>query len=119
MTRLVTQASEEHASRVQVGLRHELELDSGYRILLLDDRGWSNSGTWAAETLSDVGESARLCVGPDRGFDESTAERTSMATEHWASLATTAQQQGVTITPAQLRHDVICSPRLLRLIHSG
>lgn len=34
-------------NRVSVSAHHEAVLDDSRRLLLLDDRGWSSSGTWA------------------------------------------------------------------------
>lgn len=117
MTRLVTQADVGNYTGVNVSLSHELELDSGYRVLLLDDRGWSGGGTWDTRTLSESNDTARTCVGPDEPFGEHTQD--SMARDHWATLAATAQQQGIEIDARQLSelaHDVISSPRLVALL---
>ncbi len=119
--RLVTQADTAGAStQVDVSLRHELELDGGYRVPLLHDRGWGGSGAWAGWTAGDVRETARLCVGPDEPFGDHTSD--TMAADHWAALAATAQQQGVEVGAgelAELPHDVLLSPRLQALLAPG
>ncbi|SDD97713.1 DinB family protein [Auraticoccus monumenti] len=117
MSRLVTQAElAGEEPDAAVSLRHELVLDTGYRVLLLDDRGWAG-GPWAHVTVAAVQETARVCVGPDEAFGEHTPE--SMAADHWAELAATARRQGVEVDAAALSvlpHDVLLSPRLLGVL---
>ena len=103
--------------QISVSARHEAELDDGRRVLLLDDRGWNESGPadpWAGKSVEDIVFTTRMVVGPDEPFGgHSYAD---MAADHWAELAGTLQQQGIAVDPAQLerlRHDVVLSERLL------
>ena len=104
--------------RISVSARHEAELDDGDRVLLLDDRGWTESGppdVWATTSVEDMEFTARTVVGPDEPFGGHTYA--DMAADHWASLAGTLEQHGVSITAAHLArlpHDVMLSERLLR-----
>ena len=108
---------------ISVSARHEAELDDGRRVLLLDDRGWSESGpsdVWQRTSLDDVVVTARVVVGPDEPFDRHTVE--DMAAEHWEQLAGTLQQHGVAATAddlARLPHEVVLSDRLLAGLGRG
>jgi len=102
---------------ISVSARQEAELDDGRRVLLLDDRGWSESGPapiWAMTSVEDMEFTARTVVGPDEPFGGHTYP--SMAAGHWATLAGTLEQQGIIADAAQLErlpHDVVLSERLL------
>ena len=102
---------------ISVSARHEAELDDGRRVLLLDDRGWTESGPagiWATTSVEDMEFTARTVVGPDEPFGGHTYQ--SMAAGHWATLAGTLAQEGIVADAAQLerlRHDVVLSERLL------
>ena len=121
MTRLVTfvDVDEEvfDVRRVSLSARHEAVLADGRRVLLLDDRGWSESGPpniWALTSVEDVARTARVVVGPDEPFGGHSHE--DMASGHWAQLAATLRQQGIDADARELRrlpHDVVLSPRLL------
>lgn len=93
-----------------VSARHELELDDGRRVLLLDDRGWGGTAKWNEMSVNEVRETSRMVVGPDEPPEGSSRER--MESMHWASLQQIAQDQGVSIVAAdlrRLRHDVVLS----------
>lgn len=102
--------------RLSVSARHEAVLADGRRVLLLDDRGWTESGPadlWALTSVEDIVETARVVVGPDEPFGGHSFE--DMAADHWAQLAGTLQQQGIAADASELRrlrHDVVLSERL-------
>lgn len=50
---------------VAVTARHELELEDGRTVLLLNDRGWGSSGTWTQLSENEIRRNARMVVGPD------------------------------------------------------
>jgi hypothetical protein len=117
--RLVTFADIVDASseRVEVAARHELELTDGRRVLLLDDRGWGSSRSWAKISVESVQRTTRMVVGPD----EPPAGRSQedMEALHWGALQEAAQRQGVMVDAGELRklpHDVVLSERLLARI---
>jgi hypothetical protein len=120
-TRLVTfldvDADVAHARQVSVSARHEAELADGRRVLLLDDRGWSESGPpdiWATTTVEGIVATARTVVGPDEPFGGRSYE--DMAADHWAQLASVLRQQGIVADVMELKrlpHDVVLSERLL------
>lgn len=99
-----------------VSARHELELVTGGRILLLGDRGWGGSGPgdiWAHTTVQEIEDTARVVVGPDEPFDGYSHE--DMETDHWNELQRIARRQGVSVSSTELRrlpHDVELGPRL-------
>lgn len=117
VTRLVTFVdvdSQGPTDTISVSARHEVELEDGSRVLLLDDRGWGSSGSWATTSEADLEETARMVVGPDEPSDGSSYER--MDADHWAFLQRIAQQQGVVVDAAELKrlpHDVVLSQRAL------
>jgi len=88
----------------------ELELTSGRRVTLLDDRGWSSSGPsniWAYTSLTDLADTARTVVGPDEPHDGVSYEDAQQG--YWAQMAANARAQGVHIEAgdlAALPHDV-------------
>ncbi|MHA6621019.1 hypothetical protein [Pseudonocardia sp. DLS-67] len=99
---------------VAVRALHEAVLPGGSRVLLLDDRGWSSSAAWAAVTVPDVEETARMVVGPDEPPEGGTWEESQAS--HWTYLARRLQGHGVSVDPEELRrlpHDVVLGDRLL------
>lgn len=101
-------------STVSVSARLELELADGRRVVLLDDRGWGTSASWAATSAEELRDTARVVVGPDEPFDGRSQE--DMAADHWAALQQVARQQGVVVDPAELRtlpHDVVLGREVL------
>ena len=122
------------ARRMSLSARHEAVLADGRRVVLLDDRGWTEqlvaswdeepseearalverTSIWVHSTVEDVGRTARDVVGPDEPFEGLT--RADMQANHWESLARGLQQQGVEVDAAELRglpHDVELSDRVL------
>lgn len=139
VTRLVTFVDvADHVAdprQMSVSARHEAELVEGSRVLLLNDRGWGSSlggartaseddsrhehfpDIWAATSVEDIQETARMVVGPDEPFDGRSQE--DMEVGHWAYLQQILQKQGVIVDAAELRqlpHDVVLSQRLLARI---
>jgi hypothetical protein len=110
--------------QMSVSARHEAELADGRRVLLLDDRGWStsmndDSDIWAATSVEEIEETARVVVGPDEAFGRRSPEE--MEAHHWAYLAGILRQQGVVVDVLDLKglpHDVVLTERLLaRVAH--
>lgn len=101
-----------------VSARHEVELADGIRVLLLNDRGWAESGPpniWAHTRVEDIINTARSVVRPDEPVDGRSLEDTQA--DHWDELERVARGQGVAVSAAelqQLRHDVELIPRLRR-----
>lgn len=122
-TRLVTYADVSHRAlpgEVSITARHELELADGRRVLLLNDRGWGSSGSWAVQSLKGIQETARVVVGPDEPPKGRSHEEE--ATLHWTYLQGIAQKQGVAVDAdvlRQLPHDVVLSGQLLARIGAG
>ena len=122
MTRLVTYVDiddQQPYPGFHVKARHELELDDGTRVLLLDDRGWSAS-PWTPMSMEEIEGLTRMVVGPDEPFGDMSRE--DMAADHWATLQRTALQQGVFVQATELRqlpHDVILTQRLLARVGRG
>ena len=132
VVRLVTLADvhdDADARRVSVSARHEAVLEDGSRVLLLDDRGWTQTlhgaGTtgiddlWVLTPEHDIAETARVVVGPDEPFGGRSQD--DMETDHWNALAETLGAHGIVADGSELRqlpHDVVLSDRLLaRLGH--
>ena len=122
--RLVTYADVYHhppqPGDVSISARHELELADGRRVLLLNDRGWGSSGTWAEQSVSVIEGNARTVVGPDEPPKGRSQEEE--AALHWAYLQSIAQRQGVAVDADELRqlpHDVVLSRQLLETIGAG
>ena len=116
--------------------RHEAILADGRRVVLLDDRGWSETqrvtggrelseedrgrlevdspDIWRSETVEEMKRTARFVVGPDEPFEgHSQAE---MEAGHWDTLARSLRQHGIEVAAAELkalRHDVELSDRVL------
>ncbi|MET9243276.1 hypothetical protein [Nonomuraea sp. NPDC003709] len=119
VTRLVTfvDVDNQAADTISVSARHEAELVDGTRVLLLNDRGWGSSQSWAATSVADIQETTRAVVGPDEPFGGRSQE--DMEADHWASLQQIAQRQGVIVdatTLRQLPHDVVLSQQVLARI---
>ena len=115
-SRLVTSADVDDRAdgHISVSALHELELADGCRVVLLADRGWCSSASWATASVADVVATARVVVGPDEpSGGQSPAEAIDA---HWTWLAQVARDRGVAVDAARLRqlpHDVVLSPRLL------
>ena len=122
-TRLVTYADISQPSTpedVSVPVRHVLQLADGRSVVLLSDRGFGSSGSWADESVERIERNARWVVGPDEPPAGRTKEEE--ASLHWAYLQRIAQQSGVTISADELRHlphHVVLSDRLLARIGAG
>ncbi|HET9871458.1 MAG TPA: hypothetical protein VFP89_02530 [Propionibacteriaceae bacterium] len=121
VTRLVTFVDVDEPApdprRISVSARHEAVLDSGHRVLLLDDRGWSVSGPpdiWVTTSVDDMANTARMVVGPDAPFG--TRSQRDMEADHWAQLSGVLREHGIVTEPLELkrlRHDVVLSGQLL------
>lgn len=106
--------------QMSVSARHEAELVDGRRLLLLDDRGWSESvvgpdefDVWAVTSVEEIEETARMVVGPDEPFGGRSQQ--DMEADHWTYLAGILQRQGVIVDALELRalpHEVVLSERL-------
>ena len=88
-TRLVNYADVDHQpsqpEEVSIAVRLELELADGRRVLLLNDRGWGSTASWAELSLKSIQRNARVVVGPDEPPEGRSQEEE--ATLHWARLA--------------------------------
>jgi hypothetical protein len=124
------------ARQMSVSARHEAALADGRRVLLLDDRGWTESelrasgmgevsrrdqpDIWAMTSVEHIEETARVVVGPDEPPDGySQAE---MEASHWAYLAGVLREQGVVMDALELKrlpHEVVLSDQLLARIGRG
>jgi len=106
-----------------VAARHEDVMEDGSRLLLLDDRGWTEElrgagaegidDLWALTPERDIVETARMVVGPDEPFGGRTQD--DMETDHWNALAGILLAQGVVVDAGELRqlpHEVELSDRL-------
>ncbi|GAA2339548.1 hypothetical protein GCM10009854_14940 [Saccharopolyspora halophila] len=119
VTRLVTfvEVDGERRETISVSARLELELTSGARVVLLNDRGWSGSGGWTSTSATCVRETARAVVGPDEPLDGVSYEHEAAA--HWDSLEQIARDRGVAADATELRrlpHDVVLSAEVLARI---
>jgi hypothetical protein len=98
-------------------------LEDGTRLLLLDDRGWTEElrgagadeidDLWALTAERDIVETARMVVGPDEPFGGRS--QGDMETDHWNALAESLRAQGVVVGAGELRqlpHNVELSDRL-------
>jgi hypothetical protein len=93
--------------------RHEAVLDDGRRVLLLDDRGWSQSPAGLGDA-GEIAETARTVVGPDEPFGERS--RDDMEADHWNALTAGLRAHGVVAGAAELKrlpHDVVLGEPLL------
>ena len=55
------------ARQISVSARHEAVLDDGRRVLLMDDRGWSESGPpniWVQTSVQDIVDTCLLYTSP-------------------------------------------------------
>lgn len=108
---------------ISITARHEAVVAGGRRVLLLDDRGWGESGPpniWAYTTLDDITNTARMVVGPDE--PSAGRSREDMEADHWARLTQVLRQQGIMAGAGELkrlRHDVLLSERLLARVSGG
>ncbi|MFI8509550.1 hypothetical protein ACIGHB_00320 [Streptomyces sp. NPDC085460] len=107
VTRLVTHVELDAARttdrQLSVTARLEAELSDGRALVLLDDRGWSESGPAdlrAFLTRASVEADARTVVGPDEPFGDQTPEQAAAA--HWGALADRLAHQGVPADAAGL-----------------
>lgn len=123
VTRLVTFVDVDGATdprQISVSARHEAVLEDGRHVLLLDDRGWSESGPpniWAMTSVEDIVRTTRTVVGPDESFGKRSHE--DMEADHWAQLTGVLWQQGIVECAPDLKrlpHDVVLSERLLALV---
>ena len=120
--RLVTYALlvEHTAERYSVDLRHVARLDDGREVPLLDDRGFSGTGSGgrvdpskSVGTREQIELNARTCVGPDEPVGQETWEQ--MLSSHYAFLAKRLRAAGVRTTVEALSglpHDVVLDERL-------
>jgi hypothetical protein len=101
---------------LSVAARHEAVLDDGRRVILLDDRGWTEglrgpgeeAGIWEVVAERDIAETARVVVGPDEPFGGRTQR--DMEESHWRWLAGKLRAEGVDVEAAELRrlpHEVV------------
>jgi hypothetical protein len=105
----VAELDEGGTGDLSVSVRHEAVLNDGRRMVLLHDRGWTQSALVArdaraaAPVLSeeDIVETARQVVGPDEVFGGYT--KTEVDAAHWRTLAEKLAAQGVTADPDVLR----------------
>lgn len=124
-------------NEMSVKLRHDAVLTDGRRVLLLDDRGWSSTmgayaereedlpdpstlDIWASTTAEEIEYDSKITVGPDEEYEEYTQDQ--MDEFHWAALAQTLYDAGVTITPeklSQLPHDVVLSDTIRTRLGQG
>jgi hypothetical protein len=116
--------------RVSVSARHEAALEDGSQVLLLDDRGWTQTlhgaganeidDLWMVTPEHDIAETTRVVVGPDEPYGGRTQD--DMETDHWNMLAQTLRRHGVVVDASDLRqlpHDVVLSDRLLTRLGRG
>lgn len=120
--RLVTFAdvNDQAGDKVSVSAFHVVELDDGSRVLLLDDRGWGSSGTWAMCSVDEIQETTRMVVGPDEPAAGLSYEDEEQL--HWAYLQQIAQRRGVAVDAyelSQLPHDVVLTERLRACVGPG
>ncbi|HWG92861.1 MAG TPA: hypothetical protein VNU66_01375 [Mycobacteriales bacterium] len=112
MSRLVTTVRLAGGPGVSVSFLHELERDDGTRVLLLDDRGCTSSGTWKHVTRGELERDARTCVGPDEPPPGRTHEEEERL--HWEALGARVGVPGPEL--AALRHDVVLDPQVEALV---
>jgi hypothetical protein len=133
VVRLVTHADvgeDVDPRRISVSARHEAVLEDGSRLLLLDDRGWTEElrgagangidDLWALTVERDIVETARVVVGPDEPFGGRSQD--DMESDHWNTLAENLRNHGVGADAGELRqlpHDVVLSDRLRARLGQG
>jgi len=113
-----------------VSARHEAVLEDGRRVVLLDDRGWSEelrgaganevADIWALSSEQEIAETARTVVGPDEPFGGLT--RDDMEIGHWKTLAEKLHAHGVVVGAGELKrlpHEVALSEALLARLGQG
>lgn len=106
---------------ISVSARHEVELADGSRALILNYRGWAESGPpnmWAHSSAQDIVSTARMVVGPDEPPTGVSYEQ--MEADHWAQLAEALRRQELVVDALELKqipHDVLSERRLARLGH--
>lgn len=103
-----------NVDQVSLSVRFEAELDDGKVVLLLDDRGWSSSGTWSEVSSAEIEETTRVVVGPDEPHDDGTWQEAEAS--YWDYIREILAEQGVETDSAGLRslpHDVVPGARLL------
>ncbi|MFB7514791.1 hypothetical protein [Streptomyces sp. NPDC056144] len=99
VTRLVTHVELDEAwttpAQLSVSARLDAELSDGRTLVLLDDRGWSESVVGDGDiraflTVEDIESTARTVVGPDEPYGDETREQVEAA--HWAALAARVEE---------------------------
>ncbi|MFJ6522461.1 hypothetical protein ACIQJ4_29895 [Streptomyces filamentosus] len=116
VTRLVTHVelneARTTARQLDVSVRLEAELSNGRALVLLDDRGWAESGLGGDIreflTPESLAETARTVVGPDEPYGDETHAQAEAA--HWGALADRLSRRGVRVDAtalAALPHDVV------------
>src|SRR5262249_25774120 len=124
--RLVTVADYREAPDerdISVAARHEAVLDDGRRVVLLDDRGWSESlrrpgadggvDVWTTTSEHEIAETARMVVGPDEPFGGRS--QGDMEAAHWSYLPERLRAAGIAAEAADLEalpHEVVLSEGL-------
>ncbi len=99
------------------------ELADGREVVLLEDRGWSESvrvaggdaapDRWSGVSREGIEDTARTVVGPDEPVDGQRQE--DAARQHWSFLAARLEEHGVAASAEDLRslaHVVALSDRL-------
>ena len=133
VVRLVTIADvreDADAGRISVSARHEAVMEDGSKLLLLDDRGWTQElrgaganeldDLWARTPESDIVETARVVVGHDEPFGGRS--QGDMEHDHWNALAENLRAHGVVVDANELRqlpHDIVLSDRLRARLGEG
>jgi hypothetical protein len=133
VVRLVTLADvreDADVGGISVSARHEAVLEDGSRLLLLDDRGWTEAlrgaganeidDLWVLTPEHHIVETTRVVVGPDEPYGGRTQD--DMDTDHWNALAETLRAHGVVVDASELRqlpHDVVLSDRLRARLGRG
>lgn len=118
------------ARRISVPARHQAVLEDGSRLLLLDDRGWTQElrgagangidNLWAPTPEHDIVETTRVVVGPDEPCGGRSQD--DMETDHWNALAENLRAHGAVVDASELRqlpHDVVLGDRLIARLGRG
>jgi hypothetical protein len=90
-----------------------IELSSGGRHLLLDDRGWGGSGELGQRDLREIEDTARMVVGPDGPGPGETDEQ--MQAWYWEWMEHKLRDNGISAGADELKalpHDVELGERL-------
>jgi hypothetical protein len=114
VTRLVTvvELLTDTPAQLRFSARLLAELDDGRRVVLLDDRGWTESPGGRIRD-EEVAFDARSVVGPDERYGDRTQE--DMDRGHFETLAQSLRRSGVDVDAgalALLPHDVEHGKRL-------